>query len=270
MEIYKKLTKGFNRLAVERESFIVKKYMRLNYHSHIAMFHDIIEDSCSLEDPFTCHISDLKDYVKKCVEEGLEFVSIKSLLQVHSEECLKQKCSITFDDGFKSTLLLAAPILENQKIPYTVFITVELLNQPGYLTNEDLIKLSNYPMCTIGIHSFRHKMWRFENGKDLESDFVEAKKFLDEILDGTDRLFAFPYGSYYAVSKRNIRIIKKQGVDAIFLTAQRPLLLKDISRPFWLPRINIPGYYNGTVLSDRKVLRIGDLYDKTSNCGSGL
>lgn len=64
-----------------------------------------------------------------------------------------------------------------------------------FLTKEDLIKLSNHPLVTIGFHSNYHLNYRIENLQTIENDIDKMFNFFksNNILPDL-RMFAFCYG----------------------------------------------------------------------------
>ena len=66
--------------------------------------------------------------------------------------------SVTFDDGYANNLTIAAPILERLNIPFTVFATVDYIqnNNDLYLSKTELKELAGLNCATIGSHCVTH------------------------------------------------------------------------------------------------------------------
>lgn len=64
------------------------------------------------------------------ISKFYEPISIDSLAQaiVSRSELPKKAVVITFDDGYKDTFELAAPILEKEKVPYAIYISPNLID----------------------------------------------------------------------------------------------------------------------------------------------
>ncbi len=224
---------------------LARKRMKRNRKegAHIAMFHDIKPAGTKMETVFDCFISDLEDYLKYCKQLGLRFVSLDEILSGNVE----QKVALTFDDGFESVFTLVLPLLKKMKIPFTVYVTTGYIDKPGYLSIEQLQLLAKEPLCTIGMHAHEHEMFRYKSAFFLQADFVKCKDILTELTGTTPTHYAFPYGSVYAVSGNNVRTVKRLGVNSIVLTEQKMLTQRDVNVPYRLPRLDIPGYYNGRI-----------------------
>ena len=232
---------------------------RRHYKSHIAMFHDIKEDGEILQSEYDCYISNLVDYLKFCALNGIKIVSIDTLLDDVQRENIENAAVITFDDGYESVYTLVSEKMKEFNVPFTIYVNTELLGQKGYLSEIQLKELSAMKLCTIGMHAHEHIMFRYTSNQFLKEDFEKCKAKLTEILGFSPKHYAFPYGSVYAVSKKNIKCVKKMGVSTIALTKQCMLSRRNIKHPFALPRLDIPGYYNGRVNRRFKGIGVGNI-----------
>ncbi|MBR2555554.1 MAG: polysaccharide deacetylase family protein [Aeriscardovia sp.] len=238
------LYKYLNALAMRFDNFQIQK--KRNVSSFIAMFHDVIHnDKGSQYDAFSIYEKDLMSFVDSCSEKGYEFIPLELFFQERETEC--KKCAITFDDGYESLFTIAAPFLIKQNIPFTVFVTTSYLDKPGYLTSEMIKELSQIKLCTIAMHAHNHLMFRYETDQTLKDNFIECKNRLIELTGLEPDFFAFPYGSVYACSKHNCKVVKEMGAKAVFVTRQRMLTKSDLRKRLYIPRLNIPGYYNNTI-----------------------
>ena len=138
--------------------------------------------------------------------------------------------ALTFDDIYESSFRNAFPVLREREIPYTVFISTGLLDTTGYITKTELDELKDDSLCTIGAHSVTHGLSRFAPKKTL----WEAKESA-ELLSA--RLYAFPYGSVYAVSWCNRRALQASRLfSCAFSTLNCDLTDENKKLRFFLPR----------------------------------
>lgn len=141
--------------------------------------------------------------------------------------------ALTFDDMFRSAYLNAVPLLRERGIPYTVFAAAGLIGRPGYITEDDLTDLAADPLCALGAHSVTHRMFRF-CPELLRKEAEQSGKALGA------RLFAYPYGSIYACSRRNRRDVEESGLYACaFSTLNAELTEEAKKMRFFLPRVNV-------------------------------
>ena len=123
----------------------------------------------------------------------------------------KNDCiTVTFDDGYKDNLYVAAPILEKYSIPYTVFVSTGFVQSESkyFLSPYDLRKLSELPNANIGAHSVSHASLVNCNSKDLENELVSSKHYIEDIIGMPVSAIAYPHG---AVDKRVRDAAEKAG-----------------------------------------------------------
>lgn len=144
--------------------------------------------------------------------------------------------AITFDDVFENVYTNAFPILKRYRVPFTLFVSTGLLNQEGYMTSDELQELSRNALCTVGAHTVNHVRLRTANKPFEEID--TSKKELEDMVGKTVEFFAYPYGSIFACSKKNIAQVKKAGFLAAFSTIKGFVPLDFDKHRFFLPRNN--------------------------------
>lgn len=163
------------------------------------------------------------------------------------------KCStapffVTFDDAYENIYSEAVPILERHEIPFTVFITTEFIDKKGYLSKDMILQLNNNPICTIGAHGVSHLMHRRLTKEESFREVRESKSILEDMIGKRVELFAFPYGSLFACSKRDIEILAKCDFKFGFSTIAAPINKKSMSNPYFIPRINVNECNHATVI----------------------
>lgn len=126
------------------------------------------------------------DYLKKNGWQGL------STGQALSFPAERNVC-ITFDDGCETDLLAAAPILLQARFNATFYITCGRLGQPGYLSAEQLRKLSGQGF-EIGSHSMTHAYLTDLDDSSLRYEISESKLRLEQIIGQTVDHFSCPGG----------------------------------------------------------------------------
>ena len=246
MDINNLITKIISHYRGRKNQLWMKYFLYDEHISHISMFHNITKTSLANQGQNDCRCEDLLDYLNYCQKIGMEFVSLDKFFSLNVEDACRNKVVITFDDGYESVSTVATKILTDRNIPFTCFVTTSFIGKEGYLSAEQIKNLSQNPLCTIGMHSDQHIIWRGRLSKELEADYLRCKQILSNIIGREPCYYAFPYGNVSAVSKKNIRILKKLSPKAVFLTDQRKIVRSDIINPLsGLPRIDIPGYYKG-------------------------
>jgi peptidoglycan/xylan/chitin deacetylase (PgdA/CDA1 family) len=93
---------------------------------------------------------------------------------------------------------------------------IESIEDDSYrsLTKNELIKLGNHPLITIGGHSHNHYPLENESKDVQEKEIKKGNLFLKNILKKDIQYFAFPHGSY---NKETKEILKDMDIKASFL-----------------------------------------------------
>lgn len=132
--------------------------------------------------------------------EEIEIISLNSSAyhSLWNKNDVKLKIAITFDDGYKDNLCVAAPILADYGIPFTVFITTEFVgsNSDVYLTPEELRALSALPGVTIGSHGMTHARLSGLSDDELYDELEESRLRIEDMIDKKVRMFSYPHGSF--------------------------------------------------------------------------
>jgi len=129
-------------------------------------------------------------------------IPLNSLYQAIIDDNLpKNPLVITFDDGYRSNLELALPILQEYKVSSTIFIATgyaggEFIGKP-MLTAMQIKGLSNSGV-EIGCHSVTHPDLRQLSLTSLRSELTSSKAILEDITGAEVISLAYPYGKYNA------------------------------------------------------------------------
>ncbi len=197
----------------------------------VYMFHSIDASVAELR-PCSITLDSFEKWLTNAVNAG-EFHSLQGIEHVHGGSF------ITFDDIYQSVVDNAVPLLEKYGIPFTCFIAVGYLDEPGYISTSTLRSLAANPLCTIGAHTLTHPLLSScDAGRSL-GEIKGSKERLQEILVQPVNLFAYPYGSMYACSKRDREHARSAGFEFAFSTINRPVMDLSKENRWYLPRINV-------------------------------
>ena len=176
---------------------------------------------------FKAHLAVLK-------RKGYEFVSLAdmvSLFDGNSRDTISRKVvALTFDDGYADFKTAVLPILEEQKIPATLFIVGNgatyasgLEADIAMLTENDVTELAKHPLIDIGWHTVTHP-----NLALCDTDILRYECTPPAPV----RFFAYPGGNY---SDAAVEAVTQAGFTAAF-SIKRDLVSRGKSR-WLLPRI---------------------------------
>ena len=162
----------------------------LNYHSigNRAFKDDLNLNSLSKQD-FLSHLELIKSF------QVVEF----SGSNIPTDET---HIAITFDYGYADNLYVAAPLLIEFCMPFTVFVTSDFVRckQIGFLSKAELRELSSLPGVTIGAHSRTHCDLTLCDDNSLHSELSDSRSFIEDVIGIGVTSMAYPFG------KANLRV----------------------------------------------------------------
>lgn len=117
---------------------------------------------------------------------------------------------ITFDDGNRSDLDIAAPVLKENGLTATFFVLTGRLNQDAYLGPDDLETLTRMGH-RVGSHGQDHVDWARSTSNDLQRETRGSRETLEEVLKTPVTEAAIPFGSY---NRSVLTALRKAGYTA--------------------------------------------------------
>lgn len=204
----------------------------------ILMFHEIKDYKCSerIDLDYIIRPSELEHMVIELFANGSEFLSLYDF-GVQKGEYGRKQIFMTFDDGYEDVFLYAYPILEKYNIPFCVFLTVNFIGCKGYMSEGQIRKMKENPLCTIGAHSMNHVNLRYTETAEYEIE--NSKKELEKMFCEEVDFFAYPYGGFNACSHKNLRQVMKSEYRYGFSTLQTGLTDVSCLNRYYLPRLNV-------------------------------
>lgn len=235
--------------------------------------------------------------------EILQFVTLQEAVDIIEGRCKIDKPFgvITFDDGYEDNYIYAYPILNELGIPFTVYVSVDLVNDykpiwnyplliekvvrmndelmlkndlrfscktlaeknaafiqlkswlfslpyknlheeftnafGNYLTDdvfevntltwEQIQKMANDPLCTIGSHTMSHCRLAMKDVDILTYELKNSKDILSEKIGKPVEHLSYPYGWITDVSVEAAEIAKRVGYKTAFHSFGGPIRKKD-------------------------------------------
>ena len=204
-------------------------------YSYVLMFHDIIIGKTNINQSCVHSLDEFTSILSRYQQKGYQIVSIEKAVNVRNKDCVN--IAITFDDVYESVYKYAYPILKERKIPFTLFIAVDLIGTPGMATQAQIKEMAADDLCTIGAHTISHSMLRKTRNSYEEMEL--SKKKLEQLTGRDIEYLAYPYGKHSSVSMRIMRQAKRIGFKGAFGTINAPLNRLTSLFKFYLPRVVI-------------------------------
>jgi peptidoglycan/xylan/chitin deacetylase (PgdA/CDA1 family) len=164
-------------------------------------------------------------------DNGYHVIPMSDLLRFlrHEITVPPNSVCITIDDGYKSAIVYAAPILKKYGFPWTFFIYPAFITTaegPGAASWNDLLELQAQGI-DIECHSMTHPQLGRRGGKTpeqydawLTNETAGAKAILEQKMGKPITCFAYPYGNY---NKQVEEKVVAAGFEAIFTVADNPV-----------------------------------------------
>ena len=161
--------------------------------------------------------------------------------------------SITFDDGYRDNVEVAAPILRRLELPATFFVTTgfigsdyvppwdaHLPQQPGWMTWEQVRALRKQQF-DIGGHTVHHIDMGAESPEVIRGELAQCRATLEEKLGEPATLFAYPFGGRSNISAEAVGMVREAGFECCVSACGG--INSPVADPFSLNRISVGGLF---------------------------
>ena len=163
-------------------------------HRRVLMYHSINQHKQSEKDIYSLSQRDFAQHVELLHE--LHKTENSRIVKLDSTD--RSGITITFDDGYRDTLTIAAQTLADKKLPFTVFVSSANITSGDskFLNRQELIELSKISGATIGSHGHAHSHLAKMSPQDVTSDLKHSKDWLEQIVQKPVTTLSYPHGSY--------------------------------------------------------------------------
>ncbi|MHB1605957.1 MAG: polysaccharide deacetylase family protein [Leptospirales bacterium] len=162
----------------------------------VLMYHQIVPDAAPddwvpspLADPrYGVRLSVFRDQMAALRDRGIPVVSLGDWVEgrnpsISSAQCV---CIVTFDDGYASDCLRAAPVLDSMGFPATFFVSTGFVGTPGMLTTDQIAVLSGNPLFSVGSHGVTHRflsdLSEVECRKELSGSLARIREWTGQSI----------------------------------------------------------------------------------------
>ena len=199
--------------------------------SYVLMLHHVEDGNIT---PVSDCIIQYDQFIR-LLKQDRKFMQMSDYLTFKAQN--NGKYLLTFDDGLEDVFRVVYPVLKAREIPFTIFVPVDLLDTPGYISIEQLKEMAKDPLVTIGSHGVSHRVMTTLSVGEQELELVESKKTLQRIIGKSVDVYAYPHGQF---NSDTIKLLKKLNLyKAAFGVTGHPTNCFTESNRFDLPRFNI-------------------------------
>lgn len=160
-------------------------------HIPIFMYHSINDEPIGSEEQLSVRVDDFESQLRYLRERGYESVFVKDMPKYDYEQRL---VAVTFDDGYEDVYTNAFPLLKKYEIKATLFMPTSLIGEEGYLDEDQLREMQNSGYVDVESHTVSHEDLSRLSTDEIENEFRESKRTLEDILDKTVNVIAYPGG----------------------------------------------------------------------------
>lgn len=143
---------------------------------------------------------------------------------------------ITIDDCLHDLYTVAYPLLTQRHIPFTAFVSSDLLDVEGYITTAQLEEMSRNSLVTIGSHGATHKCLDTLTEEQQWYEISESKRKLEQITGKQITYYAYSNGRF---NKETKALLKKAGYQKAFGVRPRAYNFLSAAYRWELPRYNL-------------------------------
>lgn len=186
---------------------------------------------------------------KRSLDPGEDEVWVQE--ELFSEVCKfaakRSDIKITFDDGNDSDIKIAMPELLKNNLKGIFFIVADRIGKQGYLKSCQLVEMKQDGMI-IGLHGMYHRPWPGLSTKELNTELIDAKNKIEEIIGEKITLAALPFGAY---NRRVLKRLKELDFKTVY-TCDKGITIQDR----WIQ-------HRTSIYSDDDLEKIAKLIDNT-------
>lgn len=180
------------------------------------MYHHLTEDPAATT-AWTTTPEKFREDLTKLLDAGYLPLSVEDYIEknyVRGQDYF----IVTFDDGYKSNLTLALPILKELQVPATVFVITGSVTHPDHMNWDEVREITASGWVTVYSHTETHMSASQNTLADFLADEHTAWAKIEENTDPAYKVMAYPSGAY---TRESMEALAAEGYD-LFVIQERP------------------------------------------------
>ncbi|KAA0966904.1 polysaccharide deacetylase family protein [Sporosarcina sp. ANT_H38] len=206
-----------------KTGYIHKNDLAINPGIPVLMYHDLVS-SKTTQNASTLEVVKFKEQMDYLKANGWTTITPQQLESwvVKKGTLPKKSVLITFDDGYKSTIDLAYPILKNHGFQATSFLITSRIDRQGVVSEMDIIQTQDvysYQNHTHLFHMFNTftnlSLLQYESEQAIFEDIQQANHSIEQIIGNDYQVMAhaYPYGKR---SLAAIHALRSSGITSAY------------------------------------------------------
>lgn len=196
-------------------------------------------------DPFSVSPDAFETHIR-ILAESRRAVSLEDVLNflLGRAQLPRDACLVTIDDGLRSTLTEAFPILRRWGVPAVAFVSAGLIGSghrypEPYMDWDEVRALANSELVEIGSHAYTHRSLGMIPPDEARREIRKSKEHLEDKLGLPIRSFAYPYGTRSDFTPATERALAEAGFRIAFNSMHGSI--RAGMNPISLPRVKVEG-----------------------------
>ncbi len=203
----------------------------------VLMYHSVGEESYDI---YHLKLSKFKSQMRYLRKNKYMTLSIEEYKENLDKKFYEgNQVLLTFDDGYKDFYTNVYPILKKYNYKATIFISTGLIDQPGYLTRDQLKEIMASGLIDIGGHGNYHEKVKCLNIEKIRGIISHVQSYLKELCVQNISVYAHPYGNF---KQEVIDVLKEECVILAF--SSEPGLSSANDNPYILRRVFVNSKYS--------------------------
>ena len=172
--------------------------------------------------------------IELALREGYRFVLASEIARTGGGP---KDLAITFDDGLKSTLTTAAPILAEYGVPWSLFVVSDWADGRHMYDDDVLLRWAEIERLAaagaeIGSHSVTHPNFRWLDRAQTVDELVRSRRTIEEHLGIAPTSFAIPLGQSGNWSPAASEAARQAGYSTVYAQAEQTRPQTTVARTF--------------------------------------
>lgn len=203
----------------------------------VLMYHLVEETPFTENDELFVTPDDFEAQLRALSEAGYTFLFADEYALTETPSVV-----LTFDDGYEDNYTIMLPLLQKYGAKATVFVAVNLLGQPHYLTEQQVCALADSGCVRIGSHTMNHVRLGKLDADTAVQELADSQAALETLTGQSVRALAYPNGSF-----RTETVCAAASYYEFAYTIRSPLMTTRFTAQT-IPRINVKRGMSGDAL----------------------
>ena len=160
---------------------------------------------------FAAHLSELSAVGGSCMTWG-DVTSFYTGSPRPTRPAERFPVLLTFDDGWRDSVEVAGPLLEQHRCSAVLFVTLDFLGRRHFLSRADVSRIGTVAL-RVGSHARTHRMLSLLPEDEIRAELADSKKALEDLAGYEVDSLSIPSG---AVDRRVRRIAAECGYRFVF------------------------------------------------------